>query len=92
LNIGTLSDMQSLGYHSLNEFLLAIQYDTQVGSYQGIDFTISGKRHCDVSLVCHRWCFEPEQYAKLKELVNDVLTDSEFNGVWANARLIYGAI
>jgi len=86
------SIMHSLDFHSMQNLFTAVKNVAQIENYQCFDFNIRGERHTDIQLDSHRWCLTVRQYEKFKELVNDVLSDNEFDEVWGSANLVYGRI
>ena len=91
---GWNTQMQGFTFSGLEDFFKAVAHDKLVGKYQGIDQTHNGSDYCFVHFYDggNRNCMEKPYYDRLRKLINEVVSDSEYISVRDEAKIIYGGI
>lgn len=91
---GWNAQMHCLTFPGLEDFFVAVAHDEKVGAYQGIDQIRAEEKYCFVIFDhgSNRSCIEKPRYERLKNLVAEVVRDSEYIAVRDEAKLAYGGI
>jgi|GEM_PF-7078463 len=91
---GWNAQMHCLTFPGLEDFFVAVTHNEKVGAYQGIDHAQDEEKYCYVifNYGDDRSCIEKPHYERLKNLVVEVVRDSEYISIRDEAKLVYGGI
>ena len=91
---GWNAQMHCLTFPGLEDFFMAVTFDEKIGAYQCISQAQDDEKYCYVifNYGDDRSCIEKPHHERLKNLVAEVVRDSEYVAVRDAAKLVYGGI